>query len=745
MCNRYKGNSANFVQGLASAEGCAETRGNEELSLLNKKYPLKRYLQGVTHDSYQMVSAWVDGDIHRHVLNEDDDRVDKKYIPSNCTCHLILPYPKLGPCAPRELEVEHFPTSINERDVSFDVQPRNEAGLPPKVKIATSQNQIKLRFVHSMDDSELIIGYQVYSSGVNVSTLRFNDPLHLRGKKISDINVASQQVIGFPANDGKQVLILTGQCYSSVLCSCPCCMREKKHKGVHPEWWQKMHQYKTGVCVPVIPDAPLREGKLSFESTAKEYQRETGSGLFGLTGAEARKINLDTGSSFLPELLNVPNQKQTHGPMHLGAGCTTHCTQAEYDAISKKEETLPWWKSVLKLKEVVKGEIATIKNSNEYQQHRNEDKNIGKRRRVVTNELERRNAENPADTATNEALQSRSEELLQTRSDHAKTSSYGIMLMRLQGLMKLLDLLNKYAKPDSKRPKGQASWGLLKALEKDGRGKFMAHFSGLEMTNRAGMTAMENFDKVSNRVKNMYATDPNSTTPPSPQDLEMHRWLNEKFSKYERVSKKLFELLTFLKSQEKKSAEECREVIYQFSLAFDDAFPDKDAFNKLHFLICHTPTFVELWGMLGVVNEESFESFHSRLARVKDLLKHIPGDQHRVEVINARMQCLLKKDVMDGTMKVEAATTGIKTGPQTRKRKVVSNASEHILDKFEEKTIDGVEFIELPCGALMRKEWMDIYLWFSSRKAPQSWIDAFNASSPFDSEAQRASTLFSTF
>ena len=29
VCNRYKGNSANFVQGLASAEGCAETRGNE--------------------------------------------------------------------------------------------------------------------------------------------------------------------------------------------------------------------------------------------------------------------------------------------------------------------------------------------------------------------------------------------------------------------------------------------------------------------------------------------------------------------------------------------------------------------------------------------------------------------------------------------------------------------------------------------------------------------------------------------
>ncbi len=88
-----------------------------------------------------------------------------------------------------------------------------------------------------------------------------------------------------------------------------------------------MHQYKPDVCVPVFPNAQLWEGKLGFESTVKVYQLETGSELFGLTGADARKINLDTGLSFHPELLNVLNQKQTHGHIHLGAGCTTHCTQ----------------------------------------------------------------------------------------------------------------------------------------------------------------------------------------------------------------------------------------------------------------------------------------------------------------------------------------------------------------------------------------------------------------------------------
>ena len=186
--------------------------------------------------------------------------------------------------------------------------------------------------------------------------------------------------------------------------------------------------------------------------------------------------------------------------------------------------------------------------------------------------------------------------------------------------------------------------------------------------------------------------------------------------------------------------------MYNFSLAFDNAFPDKDAFNKLHFLISHMPTFAAVWEMIGIVNEESFEAFHARLAKVKDQLKYIPSHLKRVETINARMQCLLKEEIMELTVELESATAGKKTGPQTRKRKLQGDVVSHVSNTFPEKTVDGVEFMMLPCGTLIKKEWKDIYLWFSSCKAPQSWIDAFNASSPLSlSGLKQTSAQFSKF
>ena len=73
---------------------------------------------------------------------------------------------------------------------------------------------------------------------------------------------------------------------------------------------------------------------------------------------------------------------------------------------------------------------------------------------------------------------------------------------------------------------------------------------------------------------------------------------------------------------------------------------------------------------------------------------------------------------MDGTLKVEDATTGKKIGPQTKKWKVQSDDIELTIDQFEEKNIDRVEFIVLPCDTLIKKEWKGIYLGFSSYRAP---------------------------
>ena len=151
--------------------------------------------------------------------------------------------------------------------------------------------------------------------------------------------------------------------------------------------------------------------------------------------------------------------------------------------------------------------------------------------------------------------------------------------------------------------------------------------------------------------------------------------------------------------------------------------------------------------MVGILSEESFEAFHGRLAKVKGLLKSMPCDCLRVETINARMQCLLKKEIMEGTAMLESEITGKKTGPQTNKRKLGSNDIEHTISHFDERTSNGVEYIELTDGALLKKKFKYFYLWFSSCKAPQSWLDAFHASTPeiLLSEADEAKARFSKF
>lgn len=225
----------------------------------------------------------------------------------------------------------------------------------------------------------------------------------------------------------------------------------------------------------------------------------------------------------------------------------------------------------------------------------------------------------------------------------------------------------------------------------------------------------------------------------------MYAWLKEEFTKYERVAETLYPILTYMKSQEKRDPQHFKKLIYQFALAFEAAFPDKDAFNKLHFLFSHLPKFTELWEMIGIVNEESFEAFHSRLSMIKSLLKSIPSDSQRVGTINARMQSLLNEKIMELTLLIQSKTTGKKTGPQTRKRKRSDDNVENIATIFSETTVDEEDFIVLTNGERIPKKWKDIFLWFSSSKAPQLWVDIFNKNSNTESisSVKIANTHFS--
>ena len=325
----------------------------------------------------------------------------------------------------------------------------------------------------------------------------------------------------------------------------------------------------------------------------------------------------------------------------------------------------------------------------------------------------------------------------------------------------MIELLEKHVNGKTKKPRGPIAWSFLTSVEYDAGGKFMPQHSGIEQTNKHGMNMMENFAKICQRVRGACIPDCDSSSLPSQartsnaeqpmadcarEEMETQTWIKENFTKFERFAETLSPLLRFLKRQEKACADELKELIYEFTVAWDDAFPDKKAFNKFHFLVAHMPDFVELWGMLGILSEESFEAYHSHSAKVKNILKSNPNHEQRVATFNARSQNLLKRDIMDLTLLVEDQTTGKKTGTQTNKKKLSPDNSEHVLTRFPEKTIDGIDFFVLDCGALIPLEWKDIYLWYSSSKAPKAWRDTFFAAIPSElTEVQEQSAQYSKF
>jgi len=128
---------------------------------------------------------------------------------------------------------------------------------------------------------------------------------------------------------------------------------------------------------------------------------------------------------------------------------------------------------------------------------------------------------------------------------------------------------------------------------------------------------MQHFQSVGKRVIGMYAPDPDRKSPQSLQDMAMHAWLKVQFEKITAVARILFKIMVFMKSQTKRDPDYSEDLLYKFSVAWEDAFPEKNTFNKLHFLLYHLPEYVKFWKKLGIVNEESFEALHAKLCLVK--------------------------------------------------------------------------------------------------------------------------------
>ena len=106
--------------------------------------------------------------------------------------------------------------------------------------------------------------------GEMVHTQRFRSPLDLTGMIMSDVTLQMQQVIGIPANDGKQQLILAGIPGCGCTGACPNCTSQRvKWNNPSERLWKIMVERKleTGACPH--KDAPKRTGNTSQDKNAE--------------------------------------------------------------------------------------------------------------------------------------------------------------------------------------------------------------------------------------------------------------------------------------------------------------------------------------------------------------------------------------------------------------------------------------------------------------------------------------------
>ena len=143
----------------------------------------------------------------------------------------------------------------------------------------------------------------------------------------------------------------------------------------------------------------------------------------------------------------------------------------------------------------------------------------------------------------------------------------------------------------------------------------------------------------------------------------------------------------------------------------------------------HLPEFVDRYGMLGRISEESFESVHALMARVKEMVVTMRSDSQRIETASAKAQTKLKPGCMEATIKIREESQGKKRGPAktkpTRHNKVTLLSD---ID-FKERTVGGKVYLEiLDAKARLPKEWRDLYLLVSAGKVPESWTQVFDDS-----------------
>ncbi len=248
-------------------------------------------------------------------------------------------------------------------------------------------------------------------------------------------------------------------------------------------------------------------------------------------------------------------------------------------------------------------------------------------------------------------------------------------------------------------------------------GKFLTQHGGSELTTDNGMDVIDRFKEVVAFVVNIL-----------PPDTEDGKKVREAFEKYSKVAEELRPVLRLLKSQDKCTNEdEVLRMLNALILAWEEAFPGK-YFIKLHHLMQHVYEIIKLYGMYGILSEESMEALHKRINDLMSLSKSQTATK-RIAATNAKAQTIGKTEVADNLKIIKDKSTGKKRGSYNINRSYQSVQVAESGNRYDIVTYDGEEFAVVMNGeGHLPIKFLELYDLLAFGRVPRDWMETIHSS-----------------
>ena len=97
------------------------------------------------------------------------------------------------------------------------------------------------------------------------------------------------------------------------------------------------------------------------------------------------------------------------------------------------------------------------------------------------------------------------------------------------------------------------------------------------------------------------------------------------FDEFDELAKYTLNLLTYAKSQKRRSSDVFDELLLEFVISWEMVFPNVKCFKKLEFLMQHVNEFIDEYGVYGQFSAESHKSVRTRFDSIKNAVKRTPA------------------------------------------------------------------------------------------------------------------------